>query len=432
MAALARLWSLREERPLFVVTALAVLGVLLAYPFVDWWLRTAGIAPEFRFWDFGAYWKAVTSWRAGGEIYVPNEGGGYHGSYLYPPVSLLLFWPFVAALPFRGAAMAWEAVSFVLLWGGLQLVAASLGFDFEWWERGVLAWAMLGFQPLLLSLKMGQTAAFLAAVLCFALVALAYGEREGRPWRLASGGFTALVGAVKLTYAPAGAHLLGDRDRMAGAVATGAGLLAASVLLFGPATHLAYVDVLQWGLGQGTDARSPARWLAPYYRPLAWLPFSLPLRVSLSLVVAAYAALAARGADRAVFALGVAAFPLLAPLTYTYYLVALLPAVLVLLAAELEIDGRPAVPVVGLLLVSLHSYGLKLLVDVLPTVLPAGEALRPVYPLLQPGLWGNALLFGLAAVRVGEAVTLPGRANEGTGVRSDAPSATSAGDGERR
>ncbi|MFC7195678.1 hypothetical protein ACFQL4_15335 [Halosimplex aquaticum] len=55
---------------------------------------------------------------------------------------------------------------------------------------------------------------------------------------------------------------------------------------------------------------------------------------------------------------------------------------------------------VGLLLVHLHSYGLKFVVHNLPAAVPAFEALRPVYLLLQPGLWGNAVLFGLAAHQV--------------------------------
>lgn len=418
MSALSRLWSLRSERPTFVAVAIGVLVVLLAYPFVDWWLRAAEIAPQFRFWDFGAYNAAVDRWLAGEVIYEQNDNGGFHGTYLYPPVFLLLFRPFTSALPFREAAMAWSVFSVGLLWVGLQLAIGACGLKLRVWERGLLLWAILGFQPLLLGVKMGQTAAFLAGMLALALVALIRGQRDQRgsaPARLASGAVTAFVGTFKLSYAPSGAHLLANRDRFLGAVGAGIALVAASLVVFGAETNLTYVEVLGWGLGKSSDPRSPALWLAPYYRPLAWLPGALVLKVGASLAVAAGAVLAAPAADRETFALGVAAVPLLSPLTYAYYFVPLLPAVVVLLAVELERDGRPVVPLVGLLLVHLHSYGLKFFVNYLPSVFPAIRALEPVYWLLQPGLWGNLLLVGLAAARVAEFVTVPAWFREATG-----------------
>lgn len=415
MSALSRLWSLRSERPTFVAVAVGVLVVLLAYPFVDWWLRAAEIASPFRFGDFGAYGGAIDRWLSGEPIYERNENGGFHGTYLYPPVFLLLFRPFTAALPFREAAIAWSVFSVGLLWIGLQLVIAACGLKLRAWERGLLLWAMLGFQPLLLGVKLGQTAAFLTAMLSFALVALIRGQRGSAPGRLASGTFTAFVGTFKLSYATSGAHLLANRDRLLGAIGTGVVLVVASVLVFGVETNRTYVEVLWWGLQQSSDPRSPALWLSPYYRPLAWLPGALALKVGASLAIAAGAVFAAPAADRETFALGVAAIPLLSPLTYAYYFVALLPAVVVLLAVELERDGRPVVPLVGLLLLHLHSYGLKFFVDHLPPVFPAMEALKPVYWLLQPGLWGNLLLVGLAAVRVAEFATVPAWFREATG-----------------
>ena len=79
----------------------------------------------------------------------------------------------------------------------------------------------------------------------------------------------------------------------------------------------------------------------------------------------------------------------------------------VLLATELRRpDGRPAVPIVGLLLLHVHSYGLKLVVHHLPSAYGIAGTLEPLAPVLQPALWGCLLLSGLAAVRVGAASSL--------------------------
>lgn len=402
MPSIARLRSLRENHPSFVAVAALLVAVHFAYPAIDWWLRAAEIAPTFDFWDFGAYSGGVERWRNGEPLYVANENGGYHGSYLYPPVVLLLFAPF-AGHPF--GPEAWVLASALLLWVGMVGVVESLAGRRSWGERLLLGWFLCGFQPLVLASKMGQTAAFMGAVLCFAFVAL---ERGGdrRSARVASGALTGVVGVVKLAYAPVGAHLLANRDRFVGAVAAGVGLAALSLLLFGVESHRTYLEVLAWGIGQGGETRSPALWLAPYFRPLAGHALALPARLAGSLVVGAYA-LCAEGADRTTFALGVAAFPLLTPLAYTYYFVALLPAAAILIHGELERGGRPVVPTLGLGFLSVHSYGLYAITNGLPELLPAVASLPGVYFLLQPGLWGCVLLSGTAFVRVGESVSLP-------------------------
>ncbi|MFC7177405.1 hypothetical protein [Halosegnis marinus] len=168
--------------------------------------------------------------------------------------------------------------------------------------------------------------------------------------------------------------------------------------------------MLAWGVGQGGVARSPALWQAPYFKPLGALGGeAVWLRVAGSAVVAGYALLA-RDADREVFALGVAAFPLLTPLGYTYYLVSLLPAAAILLHGEFARDGRPVVPLLGLVLASLHSYGTYGVTRLLPEVAaPLVEAWPDVYFYLQPGLWGCLLLTGTALVRVADRVELSER-----------------------
>lgn len=424
MTALRRLWSLRRRRPWFVGGSLVVLVFLLAYPAVQWWLQSIGVAGEFAYYDMGAYRSAVDHWRAGESLYVQNEDGGYHGSYLYPPVYVLLFWP-LEGFAFERAAELWNALSVALLWLGLQAVVAAYRVRLAWYERLLLLWAIVGFHPVLLSMRLAQTSVFLAGLLSVAFAALVYAERDaglsedgGRRTRrldgrrlgqVCSGVATAVVGTMKLVYAPAGAHLLQDRRRFGAAVGAGLALLAVSVAVFGVDSHLAYLDVLTWGKGWG-DSRHPSLWLPPYLRPLyVFGTLGMAVRIAVAAAVALLAVLAADGGvDAETFALGVAAMPFIAPRIYTQDLTAFLPVVVVLLATELgREDGRPLVPVVALWLTAVHAYGLYAVVDVLPDRLPFGGLLLEAAPLLQPGLWGTLLLVGLAGWRVAEAASPP-------------------------
>lgn len=404
MTVLRSLWRLRERHPTFVVVATLVCLGLFAYPFVDLALRSAEVAPQFNFWDFGAYNTAINRWLAGESVYVRNDAGGFHGTYLYPPVVLLLFLPFTA-LTFNAAALAWELSAVLFLWGSLQLAVGALGLDLRWWERLALLWLLLGFQPLLLGVKLGQTPAFLTGLLCLALAFALADERGGNEF--VSGFLTALAAGVKLPYAPAGAHLLRGRRRFFGAIAGGVVFVTASVAVFGPATNGQFLDVLAWGLDAGSSARSPRLWLPPYYRPFFAVPHATAIRVLLAGGISAAVLLAGPGVERESFALGAAAVPLLAPQTYAYYFVAAIPAVVALVAAELDRRGRPTLPLVGLVLLGIHSYGLKLLTESLPSWIPPSPEWAVLLTAVQPGLWGNWLLVGLAGVRVLEAVERP-------------------------
>lgn len=393
MSLLRRLFARRRENPAFVAVAVVALLALATYPAVDWYLRTLEIAPPYKFWDWGAYSAAVDRWVEGNSVYVQTEEDGYHGGYLYPPVVLLLFAPFALLFPFNTGATLWLVCSVLLLWGALQALVGALGYSLRPRERAALLPVVVGFQPLLIAAKLAQTAPALGGALTLAAAA----SLRGRAY--ASGVLTACCGVVKLPYAPAGAHLLGNRKRFLGAVGGGLALVALSLLVFGLDTHRAYLDVLAWGIREGSSSRSPLLWLPAYYRPLYSVPHSFAVRVAASLAIVVGVLRARPDAVREITALGFAAVPLLAPLTYTYYFVAALPAVVLLVAAELDReDGYPAVPVVGLLFMHAHSYGLW-----------AAAELVPSWPewvphlLLQPGLWGNLLVVGLAAARVAAA-----------------------------
>lgn len=402
MGVLSDLVDLRDDRPVFVAVSLVALAVLLVYPGVESWMRSIELAQPWNYQDFTAYSRAVTDWQTGDRIYVPNDDGGFWGQYLYPPVFLVLFEPF-ADLGHYEAGRAWGILSVGLLWIALQLLVSRLGVSLRWWERLLGLWLLVGFHPLLLSVKLGQAAGFIGAVLTFSLAFL-LSDRRGSA--LLSGALTAFIGVFKFAYAPVGAHLLADRRRFVGAILGALTLAALSILIFGVGENLAYLDVLRWGVERGGSSRvpKPSLWLAPYYRQLHWLPGEIFVRLAIAAGVTAGAVLAT-DADLSVFALGVATFLLITPLPYVYYFVAALPALIALLAVELDRDGYPTIPVVVFLSLQVHAYGLRFLGGVVNRLV--GEAPDFVYPLLQPALWGVLLFFGLAAYRVWESIAVP-------------------------
>ncbi|WP_119818809.1 glycosyltransferase family 87 protein [Halalkaliarchaeum desulfuricum] len=419
MSALGRLWALRNEQPAFVSLAVLVMGAIAVYPLVDVVLRSAEISTAFRYYDFGAYRIAIADWQAGDPIYEPNEEGGFHGNYLYPPIALPVFAAFLAAFENPGAA--WGVFSVLALWVSLQIAIREFGLSVHPLERLLLLWLLVGFQPILFGFKMGQVSTFLAALLTLALVGLIRDLKgHGRSAAIVSGVFTTLGSAVKLIYAPSGAHLLRSRRRFAGAMAALFALVGLSLLLFDPATHRGYLDVLLWGKDWGTGSRSPHLWTPAYFRPLLAIePVALGVRALLVLSTI-WLAIGADGpeADLPTFALGIAIVPLAAPRAYTFDLTILLPAVVVLLALELDRNvGRPEIPLLGLLFLHVHAYGLVTFGQISESIL-ASNALRPLLPVLQPGLWGAVLLVGLAFVRVAEHTAVPQHARRITSFNS--------------
>jgi hypothetical protein len=417
MSLVRRLWALRRDRPWLVALAALTLGVTLVWPLVDPLLNPAfrremSIGEAFAYYDFGAYSGGVDRWLDGGPIYLQGEEGGYRGSYLYPPVSLLFFAPFYVIAEtstFDVGATFLGAVSLVLLWVGIEAVVRELGYEFSLAERLLALVALFGFQPALFDFHMGQVGTALAAVLCFAFYAHERHRKTGsRFYGLLSGVLTTVGSGFKLFYATSGAHLLRSRARLVAAFGAAGGFAALSFVLFGVDIHLTYLDVLTWGKGWGEVPRAPQLWGPAYYRPLYVLGSSALFVRLLGVLAVVGLTLAARDApvDRETFALGVAVIPLFAPVAYTQDLVVLLLPAIVLLATELERDaGWPVVPVLAVLLLHFHAYGLHFFTHP-PGWLPLGDLIRTGAGWLQPGLWGTLLLVGLAVARVTEHASL--------------------------
>lgn len=426
MSVLQSLWGRRRSAPGFALLAVATVAVLAVWPVVDIYLRAIGLGIPMRFADFTVYTTAVDHWLAGESIYTRTDAGGFHGSYLYPPITVVLFYPF-AQLGWPTSGLVFGLLSIILLWLGLLAAIRAMGYDLRLWERLVVLAAIAGFQPALRDFKWGQLSTFLAAMLCLAFYAQEYQatrESSGRVAGYLSGAFTTLGSAYKLFFATSGAHLLRDRRRLAGALGTALLLVVASFALFGIETHRTYLEVLMWG--KGWAARPPALWdTSAAYFPLAFLgPLEIPVRL-LGIPAVIGLVLATRSVrDRhtrlATFALGVAVIPLLAPRADVHDLVVFLLPAVILLVVELERPGGyPWIPVVSVLLLHFHRYVVEFVVRPEPWV-PLGDVLMDLAVWLQPGMWATFLLVGLAAYRVSvsDTPTLEGLATQ---VRSLTP-----------
>ncbi len=414
----SRLWKLRKERPRFVALSLFTVVVLAVWPVVDFYVgQVSDYYVTYTFNDWSAYSSALDSWTSGGPVYHETEAGGYHGSFLYPPIVLLIFYPF-ATLGFVPGAIIMGGLSLVLLWIGLLAVARVLGYETGLVEKLVALAALFGFYPALRDFKWAQISTMLAAFLTIAFYAQEVGERENdlAPWaRYASGAFTTLGSSFKLFFATSGAHLLRDRRRFVGAIATAGALAVASFAVFGVEVHRSYLDVLMWGKGW-SDTLPVGYWgentVTAIYRPMHVLGGAKLAAKLLGIVAVIALTLAARDAEggtprQATFALGVAVIPLLAPQAAAHDLVVLVLPAMILTAIELRREGGyPSVPVVAILLVHFHRYGIGLLTNHTGLV-PFGEFLRGQVAWLQPAMWGTLLLVGLAAYRVYEHASLP-------------------------
>jgi alpha-1,2-mannosyltransferase len=424
MSLARRLWALRKERPGFVVLSVLTVTLMVIWPVVDILLRGVDalhVSP-YGFNDFGAYAGAVDAWTEGEPLYVQDENGGYHGSYLYPPFVVPLFYPFDAVGNFFIGGVMFGFVSLFLLWVGLETVAEEFGYRLAVWERLLLFAALFGFHPALWDFKWGQISTFLAALLCYSFYTYELGNRgvainqaeERAGSQYLSGILTTLASSVKLFYATSGAHLLRNRRRFLGAIGAAVTLLAFSVLVFGMPVHREYIDVLTWGKGWGTEQDPPFMVQPAYYRPLylvdqflATLGLELPsawvivatVGGILGIIGLTLAARHEQAAAHPTFALGVAAVPLFAPRAYTHDLVVLLLPAIILLALELDHeDGLPWVPVLAVLLLHLHSITVSLSIHLFS---------RAAAVFLQPGVYGTFLLVGLAATRVAEHASAP-------------------------
>jgi hypothetical protein len=390
----------RDWRWLVIV---AVTGTVAVYPVANLLLELFGVTTGPRLIDFGAYYNAARRLVVGNAIYgfepapAPYAGFSADMGYLYPPVFLPVFVP-LTLFPPVVAGVVWNALALSLLFAGVvSLVGSYEPTASPEWQLAA-CYCALGFAPTVTWLKLGQVSGAVAGLLCLAAAGL---RRDNAT---VSGVVTTVGASVKPFYLPTGAHLLHDRRRFAGAVAGGVVLAGTSVVAFGIDTHRAYLGVIRDGKGWEATAVPPSEWFATVFTPFYTLgSFALAAKVCVLVFVVAVTLVSLRRGHPAEysFALGAVTVPLAAPSTNVLALNALVPAVLVLLLTDLTDHGSVSVPVVAAVgVVQIHPYTVEFVAKFGPTVTDAVDRLVPLLPVVQPALWGTAVLFVAAVWRV--------------------------------
>jgi hypothetical protein len=215
-------------RAAFVVALVAVWLSAGARPLSSAWVESR--SPN----DFTPDWVAAHAWVHGGPhgagaaaVLGQETGNAYansigapsiplHGAYyVHPPTAFLVLIPLVP-LGFRGAALAWIAISIALLVFLARRLAALLGRQDR---AGLVLPLLLLWPPVLNNLQMGQWSIALAASIAAAHAAWEDGRRQR------SAAWIAVATALKLTpILMTPFLLLRDRRTLRGlALAVGAG-----------------------------------------------------------------------------------------------------------------------------------------------------------------------------------------------------------------
>lgn len=217
-----------------VLLAGIVSGILLPVYF----FRFASTTPLA--WDFQAYVRGAELFLAG-EHFVGASPATGNGQYVYPPIVVVLFAPYVLAESWVTAFLVQSALNLLL---GLVLAVVvvrviedRLQRRLKSLDRGLIVGFFLVSTYPMIALGQGQVDHVVAASL---VAGFLWTERDQE----ARGGLAfAFAAVLKLFPALVGIWLLHRRAYRSIAAAVGAGLtaLSASLLVFGPETHVRYV-----------------------------------------------------------------------------------------------------------------------------------------------------------------------------------------------
>ncbi|WP_059056680.1 glycosyltransferase family 87 protein [Halobacterium hubeiense] len=384
----------------------AAAALFLVYPAIVAVATLLGASFELNFMDFGAYYSAAGRFLEGGSLYytpsrpaAPSHPGGVF-PYLYPPVVIVPFIP-LALLPFWVAAGIWVTVSLAVAVFGAKTLLNAYDIRLSRAKMLLLAYGIFAFAPTLIWFKLGQVTGMFVGSLCFAAASL---ERnpDGRFGWL---GLALLPAVVKPPYAVTMAPALNDYQRVLRVVILGIAVIAVSVLLFGIEAHEAYLGVLREGKGWHLDALPISKFSFFVFRPFHVLGSArIVLRGVLLVALVGYV-LERRSrrprVERALFALGCAAVPVLHPTVNTLTLNALIPAYLIVFVSEFRrSDGALTIPLLSLVLVQIHPYATSVLSWIGIGALSPLDPLTPLVPVLQPGLWGIVSLVAFIVYRI--------------------------------
>lgn len=219
---------------------------------------------------------------------------------------------------------------------------------------------------------------------------------------------------IKLYHAPANAHLLRSPTRLVGAGIAGIGTVVITIVVFGFDTFRTYLRILRRWYTRRDDPFSATLAGGPYEPMMLFGNERFIVQSALILITFAVSLISLRQpgetTDRYVYVLGIATVGFAVPGVKMYTLVILLPALVVSLHTEWIDDGVPEIPILSLILIHGHRHSMIVGHELAER---AGllTAFETVYPVVQPALWGVALLYGLALWRLLQLTgVIPGRA----------------------
>ncbi len=351
-----------------------VLAFVVAVAAVRLGIEVVLIAGKGEMRDFAGYYTAAVVAASGATFYDPQPDKPWffenenqqllatarrlgtlhrHGPvehvhvFSYPPAMMLVFVP-LAVVPLDVARLAWLAVSVLAISGGLAVMARTFGGG-ALTVAGMTFLAMT-FQPVRNTLDLGQVNALVFAVLVIFLALY----RSGHQWT--AGVALGVASAIRFHPALIILYLCWRRQfRVAGlALATAAGITAVAVMAFGVAETLTYFRDVAPKFGTpliSVENHSLAGFVATTMQALGITAVSETgspwLARMTALMVVALSALAlpktsprpgSRGGDLEL-ALILVAIPLATPNATVNHLIAILPAVWILMREYLERPG---------------------------------------------------------------------------------------------
>lgn len=352
------------------------------------------------------YFHAADAVLSGGDLYAvtPPDHPAYR--YLYPPVVVAAFLPLSAFASWGPAFVAFTAVSVAAGLAGAAVTwryVARHGRPMARPEKALVAAFFVGAIHTIPTLYYGNVNLVLAALVAVGFASLDRGQEA------TAGAALGLVALVKVFPAALGAWLVRRRAwrAVAAATATGGGLLAAGVPLFGVATHRDYVteallprmrsDVFAGGLDPNAPYVTVRRPLSVLFPALDPALLSLAAGVVLAPVVL-YLYTGVEGpTDRLVAVFGtVAGVLLFFPSYFLYFVYLFFPLVALLFL----LPGRTArrLFVAGAVLAN-FAITLESVVELIrdPLVPAAVESAlvdlaTPLFTFATPTTWGVALM----------------------------------------
>lgn len=219
-----------------VESAVGVVSIVGSFPFVTFTIDQAAV-------NFEVYYYAAAELLAGGDVYeVSPPDWGDHYQYLYPPVTLFVFLPFLLVGPTVGywAFLLLNGLAAVLLTALIVRYVESLGRPLGWVDVLLIGLHVAVGTHLVANYVFGNVNLFLAVGVAAGIYLLETGPNEASAGRAGAlreslaGVALAAVALFKVFPAILGLYLLRIRSwwGVTGAVATGVGGIAFAEVAF--------------------------------------------------------------------------------------------------------------------------------------------------------------------------------------------------------